>query len=215
MKSISAALLLMAAALAGVQNTQAQETKKLKAGIMVGTNLEFMDHEYAGIKLQPGIDAGVFAETRFAGNWLANARLQWSLNRIGIGAYQYMRESESAGPVSTIVPASDYKSMSIKLPLTVGRDFRAGSNASVFVLAGPMLNYVFSAKEEIKADWWDYGWFDTQRYNDFRVDAMVRVGTELFGHHRIELSYDINLTDIAPRYKRRISVIGLSYGYAF
>lgn len=214
MKSISAALLLMAAALTGVQNTQAQETKKLKAGIMVGTNLEFMDHEYAGIKLQPGIDAGVFAETRFAGNWLANARLQWSLNRIGIGAYQLYSSGPCGTPYKTAY-ASDYKTMSLKLPLTAGYSFPVSSNASVFVLAGPMLNYVFSAKEEIQTTWWDKGWFDAKFYNDFRVDAMVRVGTELFGHHRIELSYDINLTDIAPRYKRRISVIGLSYGYAF
>lgn len=215
MKSISTGLLLMAAAITRIQGAQAQETKKLRAGIMVGTNLECMNHEYAGIKLQPGLDAGVFAETRFAGNWLANARLQWSLNRIGIGAYQwYPKEPSFCGTPETIF-ASDYKTMSLKLPLTAGYNFPVSSNASVFVLAGPMLNYILSAKEEIQASWWDKGWFDAKFYNDFRVDAMVRVGTELFGHHKIELSYDINLTHIASRYKRKISVVGLSYSYAF
>ena len=152
MKSISTGLLLMAAALTGIQGAQAQETKKLKAGIMVGTNLECMNHEYAGIKLQPGLDAGVFAETRFAGNWLANARLQWSLNRIGIGAYQlYPKDPEEcATPYSTVF-ASDYKTMSLKLPLTAGYNFPVSSNVSVFILAGPMLHYIFSSKEEIHA----------------------------------------------------------------
>ncbi len=189
----------------------------VRFGIGAGANMTSssrrgIDQGYKPEKMQPGGEIFGAANVRLGERgWMAEGRLGLSLNqwkRMDLWA------PRPPGPDADI----EYRSLNLRLPVMIGYKCDLSRAVGVYGLIGPSVNY--SPLRELRRyrpeEYGDPYWQSDEQTKRWWLGGDVRIGVELFGHHRIEMAYTITLTYTATSYDtKRQHIAGIGYAYMF
>lgn len=185
---------------------------ELRYGVTAGTNATIISTEYgANCVLRPGAELGGILRSTFESNWIAEARLNVTYTSYGVGAYNV---PALTGP--QIMHAMQYRYLTASIPVMGGYALPASDKVSLYGLLGPSLTYrpIVEKRTRDNGEW--PSWADVNyKINHWSVDAHVKIGAEFCGHHRAEISYATNISNIVSGSSRRLHIVGFNYAYMF